>query len=96
MRRGAFARVAISRRRWRVLDNVQFANGQFIDLQFAKPRPLDRNTIDGDTANRERAYCNRANGYGAQGKRQSARYRGGTGFNNHFAPHAHPPGNRRV
>jgi hypothetical protein len=73
---------------------MQFANGQFIDLQFTEPRSLDHDTIDGDMANPQRAYCEHANGYSAQGKRQRARYRSRTGFNNHFAPHARPPGNR--
>jgi hypothetical protein len=53
-------RVAISPRRWCIFDNVQFANRQFVHLQFAKPRALDHDAIDGKPANGERSYCDRA------------------------------------
>jgi hypothetical protein len=39
---------------------VQFANRQFVHLQFAKPRALDHDAIDGKPANGERSYCDRA------------------------------------
>jgi hypothetical protein len=41
---------------------VQFPHRQFVDLQFAKLRPLDHDTTDGGAANCERPYCDRADG----------------------------------
>jgi hypothetical protein len=82
---------SLPNRKLRVLANVQFANRQLVDLQYAKPRPLHHHTIDGEAANGERSYCDRANGRGALRKRQSAGDGSGTGLNNDFAPHDDPP-----
>jgi uncharacterized protein with GYD domain len=51
--------------RSRVLDDVQFPNCQFVDLQFGEPCSSDRDTINRNAADGEGADCKGANRRGS-------------------------------
>jgi hypothetical protein len=55
-----------------MFDNAQFTHRQFIDLEHAKARLLDRETANHKAADRQRPDGDRAEGRRAERKRQEA------------------------
>jgi hypothetical protein len=75
----------------RALDNVQSANRQLINFQFADPRALDFYPPDGQAADSERADRNRADGCGPKRECQKTGDRSGAGLASEFGPHQQSP-----